>query len=70
MAASAAISLGKLPVFMRVGDSPEFEVGSLDLDGEVSWDGKGGMVITANPPRLAEFFKAAAEAAEGLPDGH
>jgi hypothetical protein len=66
-----AISLGKLPVFMRVGDSEEFEIGSLDLDGEILWDGNGGMIVTANPPPLAEFFKAAARSVEEIvADGH
>ena len=60
-----AIPLGSLPVFMRIGDSPEeFEIGSLEAEGEISRDGHGNMTVDVKRPTLGEFFRAAAVAAD------
>jgi hypothetical protein len=61
-----AMSLGKLPVYMRIGDSEEYEIGSVELDGELSDDGEGNTVLSADVSKLKlpEFLRAAADAME------
>jgi len=63
----AAIS--RLPVFMRVGDGPEYEVGTLEPEAAdllITPDGTATVQVSAMMPR---FFRAVADAFEGVPDG-
>jgi hypothetical protein len=66
--------MGKIPVFMRVGDSEEYEIGSFSPEvtlASMPADGRIAEISASADIRkpLAALLREAADAAERMPDG-
>jgi hypothetical protein len=62
-------TIGPIPVFMRVGDSQEYEVGTLEPEVTYSEDVDGiARSDVSAPLNLAKFLRALADAVEGERD--
>jgi len=59
-----AVVIGKTPVYMRIGNGREFEIGTLEHEADTVPSIDGALTVEMRTPSLAEFLRAAADAAE------
>lgn len=61
-----AMSLKPVPVFMRVGDGEEFEVGTVTPEADAGTDAGGDVTVTVSlpPSAIARLLREAADEME------
>lgn len=57
-------ALASIPVFMRVGDLPEYEIGSICPEAVTESGPDGTVQVVVRVPSMAEFCRAVADAFE------
>jgi hypothetical protein len=65
-----AASLGKMPIFMRIGDGPEYEMGTIEPDASdmfIAPDGTATVQVRLAAPRVLRQIAAMIEGADNEP---